>query len=116
MNKKVRKMLDRIDAFLAKPGKESEELWDILTALRGPDDQDNVVKEATTAVIRWQAFPRTARVRTVPAVFNGDTESFADSRNRWSASSFHFWRHAGFAFAALGLKWSKINRRRKAAK
>ena len=31
---------------------EASKLWDILTALRGPDDTDLSLKEATTAVIR----------------------------------------------------------------
>lgn len=56
----VNAVLDRIDEVLASGGAESRQLWDILTALRGPDSGDIVVKRDYTAPIRAAAFPRSA--------------------------------------------------------
>lgn len=64
----ARSLLDAIDAFLSDPNVPEQEragLWDVLTALRGPEGKDDcperkAVKEAVTGVIRANAFPRTA--------------------------------------------------------
>lgn len=44
------------------PVLQANDLWDILTALRGPDDDElsNKVKWVTTAVLRAQTLPRLA--------------------------------------------------------
>lgn len=60
---RVRKVLDEIDAILVDEGRAGQLLWDILTALRGPDrDADASVKWTSTARVRARAFPKTARV------------------------------------------------------
>ena len=40
---------------------QTNKLWDVLTALRGPDKVDAFVKKATTAVIRRAAVPNLTR-------------------------------------------------------
>lgn len=64
MRDKVRRALDLIDEVLAEKNKDSADLAAILSALRGPDlddDNDDVrdLKSMTTAAIRTIAFPRT---------------------------------------------------------
>lgn len=54
----VKEVLEIIDAFLMRDDHESRDLWRILTALRGPDNDDERLKKTTTAVIRSKAFPR----------------------------------------------------------
>jgi hypothetical protein len=66
--KTAREMLDLIDQFLVSPPipfsgsdpfgpTEQKALWDVLSALRGPDDMKDAVKHVTTARIRKAAFP-----------------------------------------------------------
>ena len=51
--------LQLIDEVLAAGGVDGKNLWGILTALRGPDNGNNEMKERTTCVIRRLALPRT---------------------------------------------------------
>jgi hypothetical protein len=49
----TKQMLDSIISFLNNaPYEESRQLWDVLTALRGPDDNNTSLKSITTARIR----------------------------------------------------------------
>ena len=54
----TRGMLDLIDKFLARCDEESGKLWDVLSALRGPDDKDEALKKHSTMLIRQAAFPK----------------------------------------------------------
>lgn len=56
----MKEVLDVIDEFLVQHGRDNEGamLWDVLTALRGPDSGDDEVKQATTVHIRAAAFPK----------------------------------------------------------
>lgn len=56
----VRAMLNLIDGYLTKGNTSAKELWDVLCALRGPDD-NREVKLGTTTAIRARAFPKTAK-------------------------------------------------------
>lgn len=59
----VRNILDTIDEFLVDniSNGEGGKLWDVLTALRGPDDEsDWASKYTATGPIRAAAFPRFA--------------------------------------------------------
>lgn len=58
----MREVLDIIDEALARNDHEAEQLWAVLTALRGPDSNNSDLKLRTTAVIRSRAFPRTAKI------------------------------------------------------
>jgi hypothetical protein len=48
----VKQLVDQIVTVLKGPRSEAKQLWDILTALRGPDDCNIELKEITTAAIR----------------------------------------------------------------
>ena len=57
----LRELLNEIDEFLWQDIPRARGLWDILTALRGPDDEDlQDLKLATTGVVRTLAFPKTS--------------------------------------------------------
>lgn len=90
-------------------------VWDILSALRGPDSNDYILKSATTCVIRsYAGVPE----RNSQAIVHVDTEDAAEVRRSvdagthkhyGSAPSHHFILHAKKAFEALGLKWNEVN-------
>lgn len=53
-------MLKLMDQFMVEHEEnETRALWNILSAVRGPDDNDEfaVLKDETTSKIRWAAFP-----------------------------------------------------------
>lgn len=60
LHPEVRKILDQIDEIFVTQPHYAQQLWDILTALRGPDSGDEYLKVHTTAFIRGLAFPRWA--------------------------------------------------------
>lgn len=60
MTKVVRKALDRIDTILAKGNSDARDLWNILSAFRGPDEWW-VENKKYTIYIRRRAFPKTAK-------------------------------------------------------
>ena len=59
MEDRTRTLLMAIDRHLAVGDKAASELWDILTALRGPDSDDADEKDRSTAHVRARAFPKT---------------------------------------------------------
>ena len=73
MRKAVRAELDRIETFLLQNNTDARHLWDILSALRGPDKtEDAMAKAVTTCVIRRRAFPKLAKSTArynIPASF-----------------------------------------------
>lgn len=58
MTPRVQEILKRIDLFLSEGNDDSRALWQVLTALRGPDEP-RVGKNGTTCVIRTRALPIT---------------------------------------------------------
>lgn len=88
-----------------------KELWDILTALRGPDNNDPLVKAATTEVIR-RALGMS--ISSNLALVSSDLPYKVEHRKRMVAGTArvtdHFLTHAKSAFAALGLKWDELNK------
>lgn len=79
MRTKVREALDVVEEVLLEestkgsgvPSKNATDLWNLLTALRGPDMHDFALKEDTTAKLRTIMFPRLARATSYLADFNG---------------------------------------------
>lgn len=74
---KALEILDIIDKFLSSNSVKEDQkgfLWDILAALRGPDNQNYKIKQETTEVIRSRAFIRTSTKygAQVPANFSKD--------------------------------------------
>lgn len=56
----ARRVLAEIDVVLSRQNHQSQALWDILTALRGPDAEDWGGKDGTVK-IRSTVFPETVR-------------------------------------------------------
>ena len=61
MTPECRKALDDIDAVLSRGDRTAEDLWNVLTALRGPDNKEHADKAAFTVHVRIGALPRTAQ-------------------------------------------------------
>lgn len=91
---------------------ERSELWDILTALRGPDfsDWNGETKAATTAVIRYKLGLRDGE-NAAGAICEPDSPKKVEFRKNLivSGASWHFVSHAQNAFNALDLKWNELN-------
>lgn len=105
ISSETREILDKIDEFLAKGNADSQDLWDILTALRGPDSE-NDIKHVTTIPIRNTALPKTTKVAisswgfTNGADFRGGEFSGEDAS---SDTSEHFSTHVIGAARLLGI-------------
>ena len=97
MTPQTKRLLRTIDTALAKGDQTSDELWKVLTALRGPDTSSSSVKERTTVHIRIAAFPRTAMANDTPASFDTD-QPFTLGRGPR-----HFQNHIHSAADVLGL-------------
>lgn len=106
----AREMLDVIDEFLlTAPSAEQRSLWDVMCALRGPDEESRQDEKAsTTSVIRTKAFPRVAnslgKSRSLGSLIL--RASFAKDDAPFhlndSTSPFdHFSNHAGRAWLVL---------------
>lgn len=106
----AKQVLAAIDAWAwAKPkpsrfGGEQERkmLWHVLTAMRGPDSENDTLKEATTAVIRAAALPNLAlhgggiiAEGNVPARL-AQLANYTGERDSW-----HFADHIRLAAGAL---------------
>jgi hypothetical protein len=94
-------------------GDELQHVWDVLTALRGPDYSvgGGMEKTATTALIRSKVFGSpTSMVRFFAKVRRIDTSDLTIVRRSLDSTRHsHFYRHAERAFAALDLKWDEVN-------
>jgi hypothetical protein len=117
MRPELRKILDQIDEYLAT-GEEraSQELWEVLSALRGPDvaPDNNITKDATTSVLRAAAFPRTAELshseggRVCASMANDSIYRAKNRADMWYHGD-HFNNHVRRAFFVLGLNWNTVN-------
>ena len=92
--------------FIEAGEEEGKKMWDVLTALRGPDDGDYGLKEATTAIIRTR-FLGYPYLFYVPAQFA--TADWNPKVREAAVGSCHFLKHAQRAFSTLGLKWDEAN-------
>jgi hypothetical protein len=93
--KTLRGALDQIQDMLS--GKSySEDLWNVLVGLRGPDSRDRKLKSATTLVIRDAAFPK--HPCSLLSFFGRDRK---DLKQREDAN--HFREHVKDAFESLKL-------------
>ena len=104
----LRGALDLIDTLLR--AEYGHDLWNILTALRGPDSRNRGIKYATTCVIRNAAFP--GRPTNGLSVFKDDCPLYAKRRERLfdeHEESNHFREHIQDAFDSLGMTIDKVN-------
>jgi len=100
----LREALDAIQEMLAD-SRYSEDLWNVLVALRGPDSRNRRLKYATTAIIRSVAFPK--RPCSALSVFGTDSPKLARRRKkmfRSKADANHFREHVRDAFSSLDLE------------
>lgn len=108
----ARNVLDAIDAFLTDDGVEESEkaaLWNVLTALRGPGGtRSETVKANVTAVIRANAFPKTAfqRIDNRPSRALFTLRRLVDFTG---AKKGHYRFHAIKACEALNLETKGLN-------
>jgi hypothetical protein len=80
----VRSVLAYLDEVLARGDATARDVWVVLTALRGPDDGNDTLKNESTAYVRSLAFPQTARSDRAPAVFAPPGELyFRDCMRPW---------------------------------
>jgi hypothetical protein len=108
--KNLRQALNQISDMLLDR-RYSEDLWSVLTALRGPDSRNKKLKYATTAVIRQAAFPK--KPSALLSVYSADSEKLAKRRVglfKSRADFNHFREHVQDAFSALGLSLDEVNR------
>lgn len=108
MEKRTREVLDQIDAVLSKGNVVSEEVWNVLTALRGPDNGESEPKRVATVPIRRAAFPRTTEAHnnfgsTVFLADFGASTSKYDLNSGYDQDDWHFDVHAQNAAQILGL-------------
>ena len=109
MSKKltVKQALKKIDAMAAGMSPlEAARLWDVLSALRGPDVVDlSYTKRASTEQIRRHSLPKLAGkcVAVAPNAKEVGEPWAVEARKR--IPNGHFRRHAMDAFRALGLEW-----------
>lgn len=96
---------------LLADGYKGQALWNILTALRGPDDEEHVrtaLKEATTGVLRHKLGLNQWDVGAF--ISNPDEKYFLEVRKQTSiCKNWHFIKHASAAFTSLGLIWDEVN-------
>jgi len=107
--KTLRQALDCIQEMLSnKP--YSADLWDVLSAIKGPDCRNHRLKIATTCIIRDAAFSnhpcehRSFYAKDTPQSVIRRKKMFRNKENRP-----HFRDHIVEAFAALGLKLGELN-------
>jgi hypothetical protein len=102
--------LARIVKFLNKNTDGSKALWDVLSALRGPDSCSDAEKDATTAVVRHTIG---LNRYLFGLIVDPDRADNIDMRAGWKFRSSHFQSHAKQAFDALDLKWTELNEARR---
>jgi len=110
----ARQMLDKLDDFFVTADDiEARALWDVLTALRGPDwvreGDTHTSKLGSTNIIRRRAFPQLARhvdrrAKGVPASFDTLGEVIDPAHIQGTPSHFTF--HIYEAAHALDIKFT----------
>lgn len=85
---------------------QGQDLWNVLTALRGPDSFSGELKNSTTAIIRHHALPISANssgaiVRNCDSITHEDLCEESAKSERFNRS--HFVWHVRHAANALGI-------------
>lgn len=97
--KTAEQMLQEIDKFLAQNNDQSQLLWDILCAFRGPDSE-SVGSKKDTIDIRRRALPKCALVANKNFKYNINCALFTwDGKD--DVRKTHFDKHIGFADVSL---------------
>ena len=105
----LEKVLEVLRTFFNDDFIEIEErakLWNVLSALRGPDNQDGATKLACVSQIRRAVAGQS--FTDFGAYHRFDREEDAQIRSKMKNCHFKF--HMQAAFEALGLHWYDVNR------
>lgn len=114
ISQRVRKLLDEIDEVLAEGGSgysfnprlstDASDLWQVLTALRGPDSENEELKSTTTAPIRQAAFPKCGRIAIHGFGYtHGAYYGYGNTPFIWADAYTHFGQHVNVAAKVLGI-------------
>lgn len=104
MRASVKTIIDGLDkASATLSGQDADDLWAILSALRGPDSGGNDLKWATTAVIRAKTVPHLAHEAGADV---NDYEGTFDLAHRYinehaDEAGSHFRIHINAAISAI---------------
>jgi len=110
MNENLVKLAELVNGL---PYEEQKVLWDVMSALRGPDNDDLTLKHATTSIIRQKLFGTYCTLGGYVDI-NGDTLQRVELRQanqhiNYCHPNRHFLMHAQRAFETLGLNWEALN-------
>lgn len=94
---------DKLQELINRTDLNDSQIWDIISALRGPDNEDSILKTATTEVIRHKLGFYEQYFFVSPDDYNQ-----VIYRKGMNVGS-HFYLHARSAFRALGLNWNDVN-------
>jgi hypothetical protein len=109
----ARKAIDHVVKVLNGGGNESRLLWHVLTALRGPDNDDNSVKHRSTTHLRGAIGLKHYDGFIRAVVSHGKPRRFSDANERFSREAgifvevldahvqYHFRSHFDLAVEAL---------------
>lgn len=99
----LRARLDVIDGWLAEGDALSSELADVLSAIRGPDGDSDVVKSSSTTFIRKEAFPKASDAYDQNVFTMWSFHRYGDQIHLSEDNEYHFNDHIERAAKALGL-------------
>jgi len=94
----IRKLLDNIGSSGKINFQKDQILWNILTALRGPDNENNQLKEYSTARLRNMICPTLSREAGATVNAYGNVHNINDKA---VDTQKHFNRHFNWAVNAL---------------
>jgi hypothetical protein len=106
-------MLKLIRSFMERgDGNEDEQrkLWNVMSALRGPDNRVGNYGEKTisTAVLRYKVFGENSAVVRYADMFQ-DSPEYRQKRCAMETANDHFGHHVKLGFESAGLKWDEVN-------
>lgn len=117
--KTAKEVLAVIDKFFLTNGKcpQSQKLWDVLCALRGPDQEEFTIKSHSTSFIRQAALPSAYRLFSTKTSLQTENDKCeivdpdgARAKELQSANfdAQHFYKHIQDACSALDLGYTYI--------
>lgn len=116
MIKNADQMFLALRQFLTNDEIDSEErrnVWDVLTALRGPDNESLYdIKQNATTVLRYALLGKEGYSLPLGADVFADSDHKSKRRTELEkdADNFHFYNHLKRGFNALSLKWNEENK------
>lgn len=109
MNKGTEELIKNIRQLFEKYSSDYytiNDMWNVLSGLRGPDSASDIQKDATTALIRKAVL---GDICIPIGIIIKDTDSKEYVKTRRNMRTTHFQNHAYRAFHALDLDWYSDN-------